>query len=118
MKTETGNKQDEAPDGGAVRDCPDSAGSVGCLGVFSSMLEMTTDAAHFYGDDLVKLKASIKAALEDCNRFYWLMDNASIRDYVTDDAAYCLQEGREAIDAAIHSQNTESRNPETTEKDL
>jgi hypothetical protein len=26
MKTETGNKQDEAPDGGAVRDCPDSAG--------------------------------------------------------------------------------------------
>jgi hypothetical protein len=27
MKTETENKQDEATNGGAARDCPDSAGS-------------------------------------------------------------------------------------------
>jgi hypothetical protein len=29
MKTETDNKQDDAPNGGAVRDFPDSAGSDG-----------------------------------------------------------------------------------------
>ena len=79
-----------------------SAGSVGCLGVFSSMLEMTTDAAHFYGDDLVKLKGSIKAALEDCNRFYWLMDNVHLSDSPWD-----LMASRETIDAAIHSQNND-----------
>ena len=80
----------------------DPAGSVGCLWVFSSMLEVTTDAAHFYGDDLVKLKASIKAALEDCNRFYWLMDNVYLSDSPRD-----LMASRETIDAAIHSQNTD-----------
>jgi len=84
---------------------PSSSGSVGCLGVFSEMLKMTTDAAHFYGDDLVKLKGSIEAALEDCNRFYWLMDNVHLSDSPWD-----LMASRETIDAAIHSQNNKSTN--------
>lgn len=66
MSNETAKCNDQPA---SERSCPDPTGSVGCLRVFSSMLEVVTDAAIFSGDDLIKLKASIKAALEDCNSF-------------------------------------------------
>jgi len=64
MKTDTENKHDDAPDGGAARDCPVSAGSVARLKETLEMLEATTEAAHFYGQDLESLRKDIGQLVE------------------------------------------------------
>ena len=50
-------------------------------------------------------KDQYKELIADRERLDWLLENASIRDYLIDGIAYCLEEGREFIDAARFHKN-------------
>lgn len=43
-----------------------------------------------------------KTKINDTKRLDFLLENIRIKDYVTDDRSFCLNEGRESIDSLIN----------------